>query len=100
MTFVQGLSLRLPARPTAANRPFWIAVTVVLSPEVFEEFCDVDVRVAERAFECVTINFIVKGEHDPSSVRMLHFDVAAFAMNLNEAEPLQRSQHLPGGEQR
>jgi hypothetical protein len=55
---------------------------------VLEEFRDVDIRVAKRAFKCVTINFIVKGEHNPSSVRVFHLDVAALAMNLHKAEPL------------
>jgi hypothetical protein len=50
--------------------------------------------------ERVTINFVVEREHYPSSVRMFHFDVAASAMNLHEAETLQCSQYLPAGEQR
>jgi len=75
-------------------------VAAKFSSDVLEEFRDVDIRVAKRAFECVTINLIVKGEHNPSSVRMFHLDVAALAMNLNKAEPLQRGQHFPAGEQR
>ncbi len=68
--------------------------------DLLEEFSEVDIGVLKGAFECVTINFVVKREHNPSAVRMLHLDVATFPMNLREAKTLQRGQDLPAGKQR
>ena len=51
--------------------------------------------VAQCAFESESVNLIVAGKDDSPTVRMLHFDVTAFAMNFNEAHPLQRSMNLP-----
>ncbi len=47
-------------------------------------------RVAERAFEGVAVNFVVVGKNDYPAVGVLHLDVAALAMNFDEAQSLQR----------
>ncbi len=47
-------------------------------------------RIPERAFEGVTVNFVMKGKDDGSSVSVLHLDMASFPMDFKEAEPLQR----------
>lgn len=94
---------RVPVRSARSYR-----IAFVLSPvgssvalfDLLEEFREVYIGVRECAFECVTINFAVEGEHYPPSVGVFHLDVAASAMNLHEAETLQRSQYLPAGEQR
>jgi hypothetical protein len=69
------------------------------SSDLFEELRDVDVRVLERALECVSIDFIVKGEDNSSSVRMFHLHVATLAMNLYETEALQGCELFPTREQ-
>ena len=70
-----------------------------LSPHLLKELDEVDIRIRERAFECETVYLIMKGEHNPSSVRMFHLDVASPAVNLHEAKPSQGGEHLPTGEQ-
>jgi hypothetical protein len=87
-------------QPSAFSQKYNPAVTAESSSDLLQEFRDVDVRVPKRAFECITIDFVVKGKHNPSSVRMLHFDVAPLAVNLHEAEALQGGEHFPTGEQR
>ena len=66
---------------------------------LFEEFREVHVGILECAFESITINFVVKRKHYPSSIRMFHLDVAAFAMNLKEAKTLQCRQYFSTREQ-
>ena len=39
-------------------------------------------------------------EDNPPPVRMFHFDVAAFAVDFNEAHPLECRQNLPSGQER
>jgi hypothetical protein len=84
----------------ALKGPEAAAFLLQKSFDVPEEFGNVDVRVAQRAFQRVTIYFIVKREHDPSSVGMFHLNVAALAVNLNEAKTSQRGQDLPARKQR
>ena len=64
-----------------------------------EELGEVDICVFKGAFECVAIELVVKREHNPSAVGMLHFDVATLPVNLCEAKTLQGSPNLPAGEE-
>jgi hypothetical protein len=75
-------------------------IRLMVSSELFEELYAVDICVLKRTFECVTIDLVVEGEHDPSSVRMFHLDVASFAVDLYEAEAPQSREHFPTREQR
>jgi hypothetical protein len=54
-----------------------------------EKIFYLDARVAERAFEGLAVNFVMEGENDSSAVGVLHFDMAALAMNFHEAQSLQ-----------
>ena len=74
-------------------------VATELSPHLLKELDEVDIRLLKRASECETIYLIMKGEHNPSSVRMFHLDVATLAVNLHEAKPSQGGEHFPTGEQ-
>jgi len=67
--------------------------------QLLAEFLEVHVGIPQRALESVTVNFVVKRERYPSSIRMLHLDVAAFAMDLLEAQTLERRQDFSTGEQ-
>jgi hypothetical protein len=60
-----------------------------------EEFFQVNVGIAKRAFQGKTINLIVVRENYYSAIRMLHFDVAAFSMDLQKSHSPQRDKHLP-----
>jgi hypothetical protein len=51
-----------------------------LSFYVFEKFIHSYFRVPERAFERITVNLVVEGEYDYSTVGMLHLNVTAFTM--------------------
>jgi hypothetical protein len=42
----------------------------------------------------------MEGKHNSSTIRVLHLDVAALAMDFHKTEPLQCGQHLPAREQR
>ena len=53
---------------------------------LFEEFLEVHVGIPQRALESITVNFVVKREDYPSSLRMFHLDMAAFAMDLMEVK--------------
>jgi len=68
---------------------------MAFSFDLFEELRLVHASIPQCTFECVTVNFIVKREHYPTSVGMFHLDVAAFTMNLNEAKTLQCRQYFP-----
>ena len=69
--------------------------SLALSFNLLEELRLVHISIPQCTFECVAVNFIVKWEHYPSSVRMFHLDVAASTMDLNEAETLQCRHDLP-----
>ena len=43
-------------------------------------------RVTKRAFQSITINFIVEWEDNYPAIRMSHFHVTTFLMNLNETQ--------------
>ena len=63
--------------------------------DVFQEIWDLNARVTERAFEGETIHFIVERKDDAPPIRVLHLDVAALAVNLQEAQALQSRHNLP-----
>ena len=67
--------------------------------QLLAEFLEVHVGIPQRAFESITVNFVVKWKHYPSSIRMFHLDVAAFAMDLMEAKTLECRQDFSTGEQ-
>ncbi len=56
--------------------------------------------VAQRSFQRVAIHLRMKRKHNPSSVRVLHLDVAALAMDFEKTQPLQCGQYLPARQQR
>ena len=62
---------------------------------MFQEVFNVHACITEGTFERETIYFIMEGENDASPIRVLHFDVATFAVNLHKAHALQRCQDLP-----
>ena len=64
-----------------------------------QEVFDGNVSVPERALQGVAVHFAMKGEHDAAAVGMFEFDMTAAAVDLHEAQPLQRCQHLPAGQQ-
>ena len=70
------------------------------STDVLQEIRNLNARIAERTFEGETIHLIVERKNDAPSIRVLHFDVAALAVDLREPCTLQRCQNLPTGEQR
>jgi hypothetical protein len=51
--------------------------------------------IAQGSFQCVAIHLGVKGEHYPSTVGVLHLDMASFAMDFRETKSLQRGENLP-----
>jgi hypothetical protein len=53
---------------------------------LFEELFYLNSGIAERAFQSVSINFVVEREDDHPLVGVLHLYMTAFAMNLNEAQ--------------
>ena len=56
--------------------------------------------IPERALERVAVHFIVVGKDDATAIRVLHLEVAALAVNLDEAQPLECREHLTPGQQR
>jgi len=56
--------------------------------------------VAQGSFQCITIHLRMERKHNPSSIRVLHLDVASLAMAFQKTEPLQCGQHLPARQQR
>lgn len=50
-------------------------------PDVSQKVFDIDARITERAIEGETIYLVVERKDDPSPIRVLHFDVAALAVN-------------------
>ena len=66
---------------------------------LFEEFLEVHVGIPQRTFESITVNFVVKRKHYPSSIRMFHLDMAAPAMDLMESKTLECRHDFSAGEQ-
>ncbi|HEV2802131.1 MAG TPA: hypothetical protein VGW12_16780 [Pyrinomonadaceae bacterium] len=58
------------------------------SSKLMEKIFYFDALITERAFECVSINFVVVGENNNSAVGVFHLDVATLAMNFCEAQSL------------
>jgi hypothetical protein len=53
-----------------------------------EKIFYLDTGIAERAFQGVTVKFVVVGKNDCSAIGVLHFDMTALAMNFCEAQSL------------
>ena len=56
--------------------------------------------IAQGSFQSVTIHFRMKREYYPSSIRVLHLDMAPLPMDFQKTKPLQCGQHLPPRQQR
>lgn len=69
------------------------------SSDVLQKIFGLHARIAERALEGETIHLVMEGKNDAPSIRVLHFDVAALAMNLHEADALQSRQDLSSRKQ-
>jgi len=54
---------------------------------LLEKCFKVNVGIAERAFQRITINLIMIREDDYSSIGVLHLYVAAFSVNLDKPQP-------------
>ncbi len=65
-----------------------------------ENISGIHARITQRAFKRETVHLVVKRKDDPAAVRVLHLNVAALAMNFDEAQALQGGDYLPAGEQR
>ena len=52
---------------------------------MLKELSDVYISIGQRTFECEAIYFFVEWKNDSPSVRMLHFDMAPFSVDLNES---------------
>jgi hypothetical protein len=52
------------------------------------EIIKIDGCIPQSALESEPINFGMKSENNPPSVWMLHFDMAALAMDFNESHAL------------
>jgi len=87
------LSSGTAPRRQLVNGPCYLSRN--LSTDLLEELTDLDIRILKCPFERIPIDFIVERKHNPSSVRVFHFDVATLAMNLYETEALQGCEHFP-----
>jgi len=56
-----------------------------LSPNEIQKLIEVDIRVAESAFQCVPIDFVMKREDYDTAIGVLHLHVTALSMHFNEA---------------
>jgi len=54
-------------------------------------------RVSQRTSQSEPVYFVVVGEDNHPTVLVTHFDVAPFAVQLDEAKPFERRNHLPAG---
>jgi hypothetical protein len=59
-----------------------------------DEFLGVNTAILQSPFKRISVNLIVEGEDDRSTVSVFHFDVAASTMNFRKAKTLKRDQHL------
>ena len=59
---------------------------------------EIDVAIAQGAFQSVTIDFIVKWKDYYSPIGMFHLYVATFAMNFYEAQAFEGGENFSGRE--
>ena len=74
--------------------PRWRSTALPRLLNVLKEFGEGYFGVAQGTAQGVTIDLIVEWKNNSPAVPVLHFDVAAAAMNLDKSEALQGHEHL------
>jgi hypothetical protein len=59
-----------------------------------------DISISKGTTQSVPVNFVVKRKHDPSAVGVLHSNVAALPVYLDEPKPAQRRINFSSREKR
>jgi hypothetical protein len=66
----------------------------VRSSNSIQKFSNLDVGIAQRTFQRVTIYFVVKRKDYDAAIGMFHLDVTTFSMGFDEIEPLECREDL------
>lgn len=68
---------------------------IQLSLHLSKKILDVDVCVAESAFQRIAIYLAMKWKHYSSAVGVLHFHMAPPSIDFNKSEAIQCRENLP-----
>ena len=69
-------------------------------PNLPEKIVHFHPAVAQGTLQGLAIHLRMKWKHYPSSIRVLHLDVASLAMDFQKTKPLQCGQHLAARQHR